>query len=127
MPPPTPINLQSKFALITEHWTPKVIAEMNDYQFKLVKLQGDFVWHQHDHTDETFLVVEGNLTIELRDPTLGDTAVHIGPGELYVVGKGIQHRPRAAAEVKLLLIEPRGVVNTGEATTGQTAPNDVWI
>jgi mannose-6-phosphate isomerase-like protein (cupin superfamily) len=124
---PPPINLQSKFALFTEHWTPKVIAEMNDYQFKLAKLQGDFVWHKHDTTDETFLVIEGHLTIDLRDESLGNTAVHLGPGELYVVPKGVEHRPHAATEVKLLLIEPRGVINTGESTSNLTAANDVWI
>jgi mannose-6-phosphate isomerase-like protein (cupin superfamily) len=121
------INLQAKFDLLTEHWTPKVIAEMNDYQFKVVKLQGDFVWHKHDSTDETFLVIEGHLAIDVRNEDLGDTSVHLGPGELYVVPKGVEHKPRAENEVKLLLIEPRGVVNTGEAGGNLTAANDVWI
>jgi mannose-6-phosphate isomerase-like protein (cupin superfamily) len=117
------INLQQKLSLFSEQWTPKVIAEMNDYQFKIVKLQGDFIWHAHENTDETFLVLEGQLRIDFRDG-----AVHIGPGELYVVPKGVEHKPFAAEEVKLLLIEPRGVLNTGDHEPGElTAINDVWI
>jgi mannose-6-phosphate isomerase-like protein (cupin superfamily) len=117
------INLQQKLALFAEQWQPKVIAEMNDYQFKVVKLRGDFVWHHHDDTDETFLVVEGDLRIDFRDG-----AVHVGAGELFVVPKGVEHKPYAEREVKLLLIEPRGVKNTGDAETGErSAPNDVWI
>ncbi len=117
-----PINLAQKFALFTEQWQPKVIAEMNDYQFKIVKLQGDFVWHDHQDTDETFLVIEGNLRIDFRDG-----AVHIGPGEIFVVPRGVEHKPFAEHEVKLMLIEPRGVKNTGASDTNRTAPNDVWI
>jgi len=117
-----PINLQNKLSLITDQWSPKVIAEMNDYQFKLVKLQGNFVWHQHADTDETFLVLEGRLRIDFRN---GE--VHIGPGEMYIVPKGVEHKPFAEHEVKLMLIEPRGVLNTGETTTERTAQNDVWI
>ncbi|HWA94742.1 MAG TPA: cupin domain-containing protein [Terracidiphilus sp.] len=121
--PYSAINLRQKFGLFTEQWQPKVIAEMNDYQFKVVKLQGDFVWHDHKDTDETFIVIEGNLRIDFRDGV-----VHIGPGEMFVVPKGVEHKPYAEHEVKLMLIEPRGVKNTGdgEAST-QTAPNDVWI
>ncbi len=119
-----PINLHQKLALFTDHWSPKVIAEMNDYQFKLVKLHGDFVWHQHQHTDETFLVLEGHLRIDLRDG-----AVHLGPGEMFIVPKGVEHKPFAPGEVHVLLIEPRGVLNTGDQANPQqaTAPNDVWI
>ena len=116
------INLQEKFGLFEEQWKPKVIAEMNDYQFKLVKLEGDFVWHQHAETDETFFVVEGELRIDLRDG-----AVTIGPGEMFVVPKGVEHKPFAASEVKLMLIEPKGVVNTGDAGGEMTAPNNVWV
>lgn len=116
------INLQEKFGLFEEQWKPKVIAEMNDYQFKLVKLQGDFVWHQHAETDETFFVVDGELRIDLRDG-----AVTIGPGEMFVVPKGVEHKPFAAREVKVMLIEPRGVRNTGDAGGERTAPNDVWV
>ena len=116
------INFQQKLGLFSEQWTPKVIAEMNDYQFKIVKLQGDFIWHQHKDTDETFIVIEGSLRIDFRD---GE--VHIAAGEMYVVPKGVEHKPYAEHEVKLLLIEPRGVLNTGDEVGARTARNDVWI
>jgi mannose-6-phosphate isomerase-like protein (cupin superfamily) len=116
------INLDEKFGLFTEQWQPKVIAEMNDYQFKVVKLQGDFIWHDHKDTDETFIVIEGTLRIDFRDG-----AVSIGPGEMFVVPKGMEHKPYAEHEVKLMLIEPRGVRNTGEEGGERTAANDVWI
>jgi mannose-6-phosphate isomerase-like protein (cupin superfamily) len=116
------INLAQKFGLFTEQWQPKVIAEMNDYQFKIVKLKGDFVWHDHKDTDETFIVIEGMLRIDFRNG-----AVEIGPGEMFVVPKGIEHKPYAEHEVKLMLIEPRGVKNTGEQGGERTAANDVWI
>jgi mannose-6-phosphate isomerase-like protein (cupin superfamily) len=116
------INLDEKFGLFTEQWQPKVIAEMNDYQFKIVKLQGDFIWHDHKDTDETFIVMEGTLRIDFRDG-----AVEIGPGEMFVVPKGVEHKPYAESEVKLMLIEPRGVKNTGEQGGERTASNDVWI
>jgi len=116
------INFGKKFALFNEQWQPKVVAEMNDYQFKIVKLQGDFIWHDHKNTDETFIVLEGVLRIDFRDG-----AVRIGPGEMFVVPKGVEHKPYAEHEVKLLLIEPRGVLNTGHEGGGRTAENDVWI
>lgn len=116
------INLQHKLYLFSEQWTPKVIAEMNDYQFKVVRIEGDFIWHSHADTDEAFLVIEGQLRIDLRDG-----AVLLGPGELYVVPKGVEHKPYAEREVKMLLIEPRGVLNTGEEGGERTAQNDVWI
>jgi mannose-6-phosphate isomerase-like protein (cupin superfamily) len=116
------INLEQKFGLFAERWTPKVVAEMNDYQLKIVKLQGDFVWHDHKDTDETFIVIEGDLRIDFRDG-----AVHISSGEMFVVPKGIEHKPFAENEVKLLLIEPRGVLNTGSEVSERTAQNDVWI
>lgn len=116
------INLQDKFARFSEHWSPRVVAEMNDYQFKLAKLYGEFIWHVHSETDEVFLVIEGNLTIELRDGS-----VALGPGEMYVVPKGVEHRPIAEHECKVMLVEPRGVVNTGESGGTYTAPNDVWV
>lgn len=117
-----PINLQGKLSLFDEQWTPKVIAEMNDYQFKLVKLEGDFVWHDHPETDETFLVIEGSLRIDFRDGQ-----VHLGAGDMFVVPKGVEHKPYAESEVKLMLIEPRGVLNTGHEGGEKTARNDVWI
>jgi mannose-6-phosphate isomerase-like protein (cupin superfamily) len=117
-----PINLAGKFELFSEQWHPKVVAEMNDYQFKIVRLQGDFVWHSHADTDETFIVLDGTLRIDFRDGY-----VEIGPGEMYVVRKGIEHRPNAAAEVKVMLIEPKGVLNTGDQGGERTAQNDVWV
>ena len=116
------VNLAEKFALFSEHWTPKIIAELNDYQIKIVKVVGDFVWHDHSDTDEFFLVIEGTLFIEFEDETM-----ELNTGELYVVPKGVQHRPYALEECKVMLIEPRGVVNTGEAESDLTASNDVWI
>ena len=116
------INLRKKFTLFEEQWQPKVVAEMNDYQFKIVKLQGDFIWHDHKETDEAFLIVEGELRIDFRDG-----AVHLSAGEMFVVPKGVEHKPFAEREVKLLLIEPRGVLNTGHAGGERTAANDVWI
>jgi mannose-6-phosphate isomerase-like protein (cupin superfamily) len=116
------INFKQKFGLFDEQWLPKVVAEMNDYQFKLARLQGDFIWHDHKDTDETFVVIEGTLRIDFRDG-----AVQIGAGEMFVVPRGVEHKPCAEQEVKLLLIEPRGVPNTGDAGGERTAPNDVWI
>ena len=116
------INLQEKLDLFQDQWMPRVVAEMNDYQFKLVKIQGDFVWHDHPETDETFIVIEGTLRIDFRDG-----AVYLGPGEMFVVPKGVEHKPSADGEVKMMLIEPRGVLNTGHAGGEMTAENDVWI
>ena len=116
------INFARKFKLFDEQWQPKVIAEMNDYQFKIAKLQGDFIWHDHKDTDETFMVLEGTLRIDFRDG-----AVHVSAGEMFVVPRGVEHKPYAEHEVKLLLIEPRGVLNTGDEGDDRTAENDVWI
>jgi len=116
------INLNQKFALFNEHWTPKIISELNDYQIKIVKVEGDFVWHDHSDTDEFFLVIEGTLFIEFEEETM-----ELNAGELYVVPKGVQHRPYALEECRVMLIEPRGVVNTGMAESDLTASNDVWI
>jgi mannose-6-phosphate isomerase-like protein (cupin superfamily) len=116
------INFQEKFRLFSEQWQPKVIAEMNDYQFKVVKLQGDFIWHDHKDTDETFIVLDGKLRIDFRDGS-----VQIAAGEMFVVPKGVEHKPYAEHEVRLLLIEPRGVLNTGHEGGERTAVNDVWI
>lgn len=117
------ISFADKLARISEQWQPRVIAEMNDYQFKVVRIEGDFVWHQHADTDETFIVLDGQLRIDLRDGF-----VMISAGEMFVVPKGIEHKPFAEREVKLLLIEPRGVKNTGDDGNGErTAANDVWI
>jgi len=116
------INLREKLQRIGEQWSPRVVAEMNDYQFKLAKLEGDFIWHSHPETDEAFIVLAGQLRIDFRDG-----AVTLAPGELYVVPKGVEHKPYAEAEVQLLLIEPCGVVNTGQEGGARTAPNDLWV
>ena len=116
------INLQDKFSKFSEQWTPKVIAEMNDYQFKLVKIEGEFVWHNHDDTDEVFIVIEGKMFIEFEDET-----IELNQGEMYVVPKGVQHKPYAEQECEVMLVEPKGVVNTGEASGDLTAQNDIWI
>ena len=115
-------NFRDKFSLFDEQWQPKVVAEMNDYQFKLVKLQGDFIWHDHKDTDETFIVMEGELRIDFRDGS-----VRVAAGEMFVVPRGVEHKPYAEREVKLMLIEPRGVVNTGTVDSERRAENDVWI
>jgi len=115
------INFADKFAGFAEQWSPRVIAEMNDYQFKLVKMQGEFVWHNHADTDEVFIVVEGAMAIEFRDGR-----VELKAGEMFVVPRGVEHKPVAAAECRILLVEPRGVVNTGAAGGALTAKNDVW-
>lgn len=116
------INFTEKLSKFTDHWQPRVIAEMNDYQFKIVRIEGDFIWHDHPETDETFIVLEGTLRIDFRDG-----AVSIGPGEMYVVPKGVEHKPYAEGEVKMLLIEPRGTLNTGHEGGERTAQNDLWI
>ncbi|RUO68957.1 cupin domain-containing protein [Idiomarina ramblicola] len=116
------VNFAEKFSKFTEHWSPRVVAEMNDYQFKVVKIQGDFVWHDHKDTDEVFLVLKGSMGIELRDGT-----VQLVEGEMYVVPKGVEHKPFAERECQVLLIEPRGVVNTGESGSELKAENDVWV
>mgnify|MGYP001323606654 FL=1 len=118
----TKINLKEKLSKFSEHWTPKIIAEMNDYQFKLVKIKGDFVWHDHKDTDEVFIVLEGKMTIEFENET-----VELNEGDMYVVPKGIQHKPHAENECKVMIVEPRGVVNTGNTEGELTASNDVWI
>lgn len=117
-----PINFQAKFALFNEHWSPKIIAQMNDYHLKLVKIEGDFVWHHHAHTDELFVVLEGEMEIHFPDGN-----VWLRAGEMVVVPKGTMHKPYAAQECKLLLIEPAGTINTGESQNERTAPEDIWI
>ena len=116
------LNFEEKLSLFDEQWAPKVIAEMNEYQFKIVKIEGDFIWHDHKDTDETFIVLEGNLRIDFRDGH-----VNLAKGEMYVVPKGVEHKPFAEKEVEMLLIEPRGVLNTGHEGGERTAENDVWI
>ncbi len=116
------INLEDKLSKFSEHWSPKVIAEMNDYQFKLVKIEGEFVWHEHLDTDEVFIVIEGTMQIEFEDRT-----IELREGEMLVVPKGVRHKPYAEEECKVMLVEPRGVVNTGDTGDELTADNDVWV
>ncbi|GIN42207.1 MULTISPECIES: cupin domain-containing protein [Heyndrickxia] len=116
------INIKNKLSKFNEYWSPKVISEMNDYQFKLAKLLGDFVWHSHNDTDEVFIVIEGEMKIEFRD---GE--VTLSKGEMYVVPKGVEHKPFAEKECQVMLVEPKGVVNTGDHQVELTAENDVWI
>jgi mannose-6-phosphate isomerase-like protein (cupin superfamily) len=120
--PQRAINFAEKLALFGDQWQARVIAEMNDYQFKLVRIEGDFIWHEHTDTDETFIVLDGQLRIDMREGS-----VLLSAGEMFVVPKGTQHKPYAEREVKLLLIEPRGVKNTGEESNERTAENDLWI
>jgi len=118
----TPINLQSKFELFSEQWSPKVIAEMNDYQLKIAKIKGEFIWHDHKDTDETFIVIEGKMCIKFRDGI-----VELSEGEMFIVPKGVEHKPCAENECKILVIEPRGVINTGGAGGELTITKDVWV
>ena len=118
-----PINLEKKFKKFSDYWSPKVIGEMNDYQFKVAKVQGEFIWHQHLDTDETFFVVQGQLTIEFKDGS-----VDIEQGEMYVVPRGVEHKPTATKECHIMIIEPKGVTNTGNKIDSKLkADNDVWI
>jgi mannose-6-phosphate isomerase-like protein (cupin superfamily) len=116
------INFESKLKKFSAHWSPKIIARMNDYHFKLVKFQGDFVWHRHADTDEVFIPLEGEMSIEFRDG-----AVNVKTGEMFVVPRGVEHKPCAEKECKILLIEPAGTINTGDSGGSLTAAGDVWI
>lgn len=118
----TPINLEEKFTKFDDRWAPKVIAEMNENQFKLVKIQGEFIWHKHEETDEVFMVLDGELEIMLRE---GE--VNLSSGEMFVVPKNLEHKLVANQICKIMIIEPKGVVNTGDVDSDLIAPNDVWI
>lgn len=117
-----PVHLTQKLTLISDQWSPHIIAQMNDTQFKLAKIEGEFVWHSHDDTDEAFFVVKGSFTMEYRDKS-----VVLNEGDLVVVPKGVEHRPVAAKECHILLIERAGTVNTGNAGGNMTAAADKWI
>jgi mannose-6-phosphate isomerase-like protein (cupin superfamily) len=106
------IDLSEKLSTFSEHWSPRTVTRFNDCDVMVVKVQGEFVWHKHDGTDDFFLVLKGKLDIQLRDRT-----ITLGPGQMYVVPKGVEHRPVAGEEVHLLLIEPTGTPNTGDAAT----------
>ncbi|HKI03313.1 MAG TPA: cupin domain-containing protein [Thermoanaerobaculia bacterium] len=107
-----PVNLEEKLSMFSEHWQPRTVGQFNGHDLMVVKVQGEFVWHKHDDTEDFFLVLKGHLTIEMRD-----RSVTLGPGELFVVPKGVEHRPVAQEEVHLLLIEPTGTPNTGDVAT----------
>jgi mannose-6-phosphate isomerase-like protein (cupin superfamily) len=118
----TPINFQDKLGRFTEHWSPRIVAKLNDYHLKLAKIQGEFVWHKHDDTDEAFIVLQGEMRIALHD---GE--VRLRAGEMFVVPRGVEHKPTAVHECSVLLIEPAGTVNTGDAGGKLTADSDVWV
>ncbi len=109
------VNLAEKLALISDHWNPRVVGELNDQRVKLVKFRGEFVWHKHDHEDELFLVVRGRFTMEFRDRT-----VSVSEGEFLVVPRGVEHRPVAEEEVSVLLFEPATTLNTGNVRNERT-------
>lgn len=117
-----PINLQEKLSQFTEQWAPKIIARMNDYHFKLVKFEGDFIWHNHEDTDEVFFVIAGEMSIAFRDGSVTLTA-----GEMFVVPKGVEHKPYAQKGCRAMLVEPAGTRNTGATGGAMTADDNVWI
>ena len=116
------VKLPEKFARVAEPWQPRIVAQVNDYHVKVARFAGAFVWHSHPETDELFLVHQGTLVIRLRG---GE--VRLGPGELYVVPRGVEHCPVAEGECEVVLMEPAGTVNTGDAGGSRTAPHDAWI
>ena len=116
------IDLKEKLGRFSEQWSPRVVAELNGYQVKLAKIEGEFVWHRHEETDELFLVIEGSMSIELRDGR-----VDLEAGQMYVVARGVEHKPHAERECHILLLEPAGTVNTGDAGGKLTASGDVWV
>ena len=119
---PGTINLEDKFGKFSKHWSPHIMAQMNDFHVKAAKVLGEFVWHQHDDTDELFFVHKGTLTIKYEDRD-----VTVKAGEMHVVQKGVSHKPVADAECEILLIEPAGTLNTGEAGGDLTANDEPWI
>lgn len=109
------VNLEDKFARFTDHWRPKIVGEVNEAHVKLVKLKGEFVWHRHEREDELFLVVKGNLRIELRDGT-----IDLAPGEFAIIPRGVEHKPVADVETHVLLLEPKTTLNTGDVVDERT-------
>lgn len=121
--PQTVVDFAEKLAAFDEHWSPKIIGQVNDLHIKAVKVFGEFVWHQHDDTDELFIVVAGRLTIRLRDRD----DVRVGPGQMFVVPRGLPHCPVASEECHLLLLEPVGTPNTGDQPDSDRAAVAQWI
>ena len=116
------INLADKLSLFDEHWAPRIIAQMNDYHFKLAKIQGEFIWHSHPETDEVFIVLRGDMRIEFRD-----FHTELSEGEMCVVPRGIEHKPVAQDVCQIMLIEPAGTLNTGDAGGERTKMEEIWI
>ena len=117
-----PINFKEKLSLFSEQWSPRIIAQLNDYHFKLAKVEGEFIWHDHPETDEVFVVIKGQLDILFRDGKIS-----LDEGEMFVVPKGLEHKPVAENECHILLIEPTGTVNTGNVVDEKTVTNNLWI
>lgn len=120
----TKINLAEKLSLFHEHWSPRIVGELNGQHVKLVKFQGEFVWHHHENEDELFLVIDGSFTMEFKDPTGQPQAIPLQAGEFLIVPKGVEHRPVAAEEVSVLLFEPAGTLNTGSAPPSELTVAD---
>jgi mannose-6-phosphate isomerase-like protein (cupin superfamily) len=118
------VNIAEKFTLFSEHFTPKIIGEANGQYIKIAKIRGEFVWHSHEHEDELFLVFKGLFTIEFRD-----SAVHLGPGEMYIVPKGVEHRTLASEEAHIMMIEPKSTAHSGDVQSDLTVPTEAqeWI
>ena len=116
------INIKQKFSKFSEYWSPKVLAEMNDYEFKIARIKGEFIWHNHTETDEVFIVIEGTMKILLKGET-----IQLSKGDLYVVPKGIDHKPVAEKECKVMLVELKGTKNTGSEIHKLTAEDNQWI
>ena len=116
------INFKKKYSKFSKYWSPRIIAEMNDYQFKLAKIKGEFIWHDHKDTDETFIVIKGEMILKFRN---GE--VKLSEGEMYVVPKGVEHKPCAENECKILVIEPKGVINTGDLKSELTINKELWV
>jgi mannose-6-phosphate isomerase-like protein (cupin superfamily) len=116
------VNFQEKLDLIQEHWSPRIVGQVNDYHLKIAKIQGEFVWHSHVETDEVFIVLDGEMVIHLRDGIFPMKA-----GEMYVVPRGVEHKPVAEHECSILMVEPAGTLNTGDAGGEHTVKNPEWI
>ncbi len=116
------VNLSEKLASFTDHWAPKIVGQLNDYHLKLAKIKGEFVWHSHPDTDELFFVLKGDMVIDFRNQE-----IHLTEGEMIIVPKGVEHRPHASDECQIMLIEPAGITNTGDAGGELTAEDGVWI
>ncbi|MBI9051597.1 MAG: cupin domain-containing protein [Anaerolineaceae bacterium] len=116
------VNLKEKLSMIQEQWSPRIVAQMNDYHLKIAKIQGEFVWHTHAETDEVFMVIDGEMEIHTRNEVIAMQA-----GEIYVVAKGVEHKPVAEKECSILMVEPAGTMNTGDAGGKLTVDSPDWI